>query len=96
MTPVRVTSACQRVAGAVNDLRVTAKADGTMQLATAEQLHHIEGLKRYINELYTDQGLGFVLLRKTFTFTCVCVLRALTRSPYVLRADGRALTGWVY
>eukprot|EP01046_Picozoa_sp_COSAG06_P018901 COSAG06_NODE_1329_length_9848_cov_10.776798_5_plen_384_part_00 len=71
MAPAKVTSACQRVADAVNDLRVTAKADGTAELATAEELHRIEGLKRYINELNRDQGLGFVLLRKKITFTFV-------------------------
>ena len=71
MAPAKVTSACQRVADAVNDLRVTVKADGTAELATAEELHRIEGLKRYINELNRDQGLGFVLLRKKITFTFV-------------------------
>eukprot|EP01051_Picozoa_sp_SAG22_P012373 SAG22_NODE_1280_length_4899_cov_5.374792_2_plen_376_part_00 len=71
MSAAKVTSACQRVANAVNDLRVTAKADGTAELATAEELHRIEGLKRYINELNRDQGLGFVLLRKKITFTFV-------------------------
>ena len=71
MAPAKVTSACQRVADAVNDLRVTAKADGTAELATADELHCIEGLKRYINELNKDQGLGFVLLRKKITFTFV-------------------------
>ena len=38
MAPAKVTSACQRVADAVNDLRVTVKADGTAKLATAEEL----------------------------------------------------------
>jgi hypothetical protein len=71
MAPAKVTSACQRVADAVNDLRVTAKADGTAELATADELHRIEGLKRYINELNKDQGLGFLLLRKKITFTFV-------------------------
>eukprot|EP01046_Picozoa_sp_COSAG06_P061725 COSAG06_NODE_13652_length_1235_cov_1.310739_3_plen_128_part_00 len=71
MAPAKVTSACQRVADAVNDLRVTVRADGTAELATVEQGHRIEILKRYINELNRDQGLGFVLLRKKITFTFV-------------------------
>jgi hypothetical protein len=71
LAPARVTSACQKVADAVNELRVTVKADGTAELATADELHRIEGLKRYINELNRDQGLGFVLLRKRITFTFV-------------------------
>ena len=54
--PARVTSACQRGAEAVNDLRVTAKDGEPAKLATPEQLHRIEGLKRYINELNRDQG----------------------------------------
>lgn len=56
MAPAKVTSACQRVGDAVNDLRVTPRTDGTAELATAHELHRIEGLKRYINELNRDQG----------------------------------------
>ena len=56
MAPAKVTSACQRVGDAVNDLRVTPRTDGTAELATADELHRIEGLKRYINELNRDQG----------------------------------------
>eukprot|EP01045_Picozoa_sp_COSAG04_P021105 COSAG04_NODE_2237_length_4471_cov_1.715919_2_plen_397_part_00 len=52
--PAWVTSACQRVAEAVNALRVTEGEPA--KLATPEQLHRIEGLKRYINELNRDQG----------------------------------------
>ena len=51
-----------KIASAVNDLRVNAtEADGAVTLATAEQLHQIEGLNRYINELNKNQGLGFLL-----------------------------------
>ena len=42
LAPASVTSACQRVADAVNGLRVTPNADGTAELATTEQLHRIE------------------------------------------------------
>jgi hypothetical protein len=48
MAPAKVTSACQKIADAVNSLRVTPKADGTSELATADELHRIEGLKRYL------------------------------------------------
>ena len=55
--PAKVTSACQRIASAVNDLRVTSATaagdTGTVTLATAEQGHQIEILNRYINELRT-------------------------------------------
>ena len=57
--PAKITSACQRVASAVNDLRVNAGgADGAVTLATAEQGHQIEVLNRYINELNKNQGLA--------------------------------------
>jgi hypothetical protein len=57
--PAKITSACQKIASAVNDLRVNAGgADGAVTLATSEQLHRIEGLHRYINELNKNQGLG--------------------------------------
>jgi hypothetical protein len=70
--PAKVTSACQRIASAVNDLRVNADgADGAVTLAAAEQGHQIEVLNRYINELNKNQGLGFLVLRKRITFTLV-------------------------
>lgn len=56
--PARITSACQKIATAVNDMRLHAGADGTMKLATTEQGHRIEMLKRYMNELNKEQGLG--------------------------------------
>eukprot|EP01046_Picozoa_sp_COSAG06_P031876 COSAG06_NODE_3141_length_5786_cov_31.010902_1_plen_434_part_00 len=83
-TPTRVTSACQQVASAVNDMRLTAHPDGDVTLAEPEQLHRIEGLKRYINELNRDQGLGFILLRKRVTFTLVVGLMIQTVSGMIV------------
>ena len=83
-TPARVTSACQQVASAVNDLRLTAHSDGDVTLAEPEQLHRIEGLKRYSNELNRDQGLGFILLRKRVTFTLVIGLMIQTGSATIV------------
>ena len=82
--PARVTSACQRVADAVNDLRVVAKEGEPAQLATPEQLHRIEGLKRYINELNRDQGLGVLFLRKRITYTLVMGMLIQTVSAMVV------------
>ena len=78
--PARVTSACQRVADAVNDLRVVAKEGEPAQLATPEQLHRIEGLKRYINELNRDQGLGVLFLRKRITYSTTLVMGMLIQT----------------
>ena len=82
--PARVTSACQRVADAVNDLRVVAKQGELAKLATPEQLHRIEGLKRYINELNRDQGLGILFLRKRITYTLVMGMLIQTVSAMVV------------
>ena len=82
--PARVTSACQKIASAVNDLRVKAGTDGTVTLATADQLHRIEGLIRYINELNKNQGLGFLVLRKRVTSTLVMGLLIQTVSGVIL------------
>ena len=82
--PARVTSACQRVADAVNDLRVVAKEGEPAQLATPEQLQRIEGLKRYINELNRDQGLGVLFLRKRITYTLVMGLLIQTVSAMIV------------
>ena len=83
-TPARVTSACQQVASAVNDLRLTTHSDGDVALAEPEQLHRIEGLKRCSNELNRDQGLGFILLRKRVTFTLVIGLMIQTGSATIV------------
>jgi hypothetical protein len=83
--PAKITSACQRVASAVNDLRVNAGgADGAVTLATAEQGHQIEVLNRYINELNKNQGLGFLVLRKRITFTLVMGLLIQTVSAMIV------------
>jgi hypothetical protein len=84
--PAKVTSACQKIAAAINALRLNVDADGTVLLATSEQLHRIEGLKRYINELNKDQGLGFLVLRKRITFTLVVgmLIQTLSSMPVVI------------
>ena len=85
--PAKVTSACQRIASAVNDLRLNAGgADGTVTLATSEQLHRIEGLERYINALNKNQGLGFLVLRKRITFTLVMglLIQTVSAMPVVI------------
>ena len=53
----KVTSACQRLASAVNDLRATQQPHGSVVLAKPEELLRIEGLKHYITELNNDQGM---------------------------------------
>ena len=82
--PARVTSACQRVAEAVNGLRVAAKEGEPAKLATPEQLHRIEGVKRYVNELNRDQGLGVLFLRKRITYTLVMGLMIQTVSAMIV------------
>ena len=68
--PAKITSACQKIASAVNDLRVNAGDGGTVTLATSEQLHRMGlGLNSYINELNKNQGLGFLVLRMRITST---------------------------
>lgn len=50
-----MTSASQKIGDAVNGLRMTPLADGSVILATPEQGNRIEILKRYMNELNRDQ-----------------------------------------
>ena len=69
--PAQVTTACEYVASAVNDLRVTKQPDGFALLAKPDELLRIEGLKRYINELNKDKGMGFMLMGKRITRTLV-------------------------
>eukprot|EP01051_Picozoa_sp_SAG22_P023481 SAG22_NODE_6078_length_903_cov_1.411692_1_plen_89_part_10 len=60
---ISTTSGCirresQRVGEAINDLQMLQLPDGTAQLAALSDLHMIEGLTRYINELNKAQGMG--------------------------------------
>ena len=82
--PARVTTACQKVASAVNDLRVNAVDDQPAKLATLEQGQRIEILKRYISELNRDQGLGVLILKKRITFTLVMGMLIQTVSAMVV------------
>ena len=82
--PAKITSACQKIASAVNDLRINAGDDGTVTLATSEQGHRIEILNRYINELNKNQGLGFLVARKRITFTLVMGLLIQTVSAMLV------------
>ena len=63
---------------------MVAKEGEPAQLATPEQLHRIEGLKRYINELNRDQGLGILFLRKRITYTLVMGMLIQTVSAMVV------------
>ena len=85
--PARITSACQKISSALNDLRVNAtEADGAVTLATTEQGHQIEVLNRYINELNKNQGLGFLVLRKRITSTLVMglLIQTVSAMPVVI------------
>ena len=82
--PARVTTACQKVASAVNDLRVSTVDDQPAKLATLEQGQRIEILKRYISELNRDQGLGVLILKKRITFTLVMGMLIQTVSAMVV------------
>ena len=46
-----------KVASVVNGLTVAKQFDGSAQLAKADELLRIEGLKRYIEELNNNQGI---------------------------------------
>ena len=84
LAPARVTTACQKVASAVNDLRVNAVDGQPAKLATLEQGQRIEILKRYIGELNRDQGLGVLILKKRITFTLVMGMLIQTVSAMVV------------
>ena len=68
----------------MNGLRVAAKEGEPAKLATPEQLHRIEGVKRYVNELNRDQGLGVLFLRKRITYTLVMGLMIQTVSAMIV------------
>eukprot|EP01043_Picozoa_sp_COSAG02_P042707 COSAG02_NODE_3652_length_6414_cov_10.240222_1_plen_452_part_00 len=82
--PARVTSACQRVAEAVNGLRLTTAEGQPTKLATPEEGHRIEILKRYIEELNKNQGMGVLVLKKRITFALVMGLMIQSVSAMIV------------
>ena len=69
--PAKLTSACQRVATAVNSLRFQRQPGGGITLAEGKRLLQIEGLERAIQGLNRGQGLGFCVMGKRVTRTLV-------------------------
>ena len=73
MAPAKVTTACQELGEAINDLTATEGPGGAddVKMASQEQLLRIERLHGYVKGLNRGQGMGFTLKRKRITYTYV-------------------------
>ena len=73
MAPAKVTTACQELGEAINDLTATEGPGGEddVKMASQEELLRIERLHGYVKGLNRGQGMGFTLKRKRITYTYV-------------------------
>ena len=73
MAPAKVTTACQELGEAINDLTATEGPGGAddVKMASQEELLRIERLHGYVKGLNRGQGMGFTLRRKRITYTYV-------------------------
>ena len=73
IAPAKVTTACQELGEAINDLTATEGPGGAddVKMASQEELLRIERLHGYVKGLNRGQGMGFTLKRKRITYTYV-------------------------
>lgn len=70
-TGAKITSACQELGEAINELRATGKARDDVTVATPEQTAEINNLCYYLAGKNRGQGMGLALKRKKITYTLV-------------------------
>jgi hypothetical protein len=69
----RITTACQQLSEAINELRASAGqgAEDDVQLATPEEILQINNVRYYIHGKCKGQGMGFALKGKRITYSLV-------------------------
>ena len=90
--PARVTSACDALGDAINELTETPEAsEATLHMPTKEQQHAIEHLYGYVRKLNRGKGMGFMVARKRITASFVMSMMAKAVSvmvfffPFIIR-----------
>jgi hypothetical protein len=67
----KITTACQQLSDAVNELRVSAGDGEDVKLATPEEILQINNVRYYIHGKNKGQGMGFALKGRKITYSLV-------------------------
>ena len=76
--PAKVTSACERLCDAINEMTETVqdRGEATLRMSAPNQQRDIEHLCGYVRGLNRGRGMGFVIQRKRINQTFVLSLAA--------------------
>ena len=83
-TGAKITSACQELGEAINELRATGKTRDDVTVATPDQTAEINNLRYYLAGKNRGQGIGLALKRKKITYTLVLDLALAVASAVVV------------
>ena len=85
MQPAKVTSACDDLADAINELRL-GKSHGSaaVRLPTDAEILRITHLRNYVRDLNRGRGMGFVMSNKRISYSYVLsmTMRAASAMPF--------------
>ena len=84
--PAKITSACEALADAINDLTLTKEqGETTLRMPTREQEQHIEHLRGFVRGLNRGRGMGFMIQRKriSYSFVMTMTVRALSAMVFI-------------
>eukprot|EP01046_Picozoa_sp_COSAG06_P009573 COSAG06_NODE_501_length_14953_cov_25.827858_17_plen_445_part_00 len=84
--PAKITSACEALADAINDLTLTKEqGETTLRMPTREQEQHIEHLRGFVRGLNRGSGMGFMIQRKriSHSFVMTMTVRALSAMVFI-------------
>ena len=85
MQPAKVTSACDDLADAINELRLgKSHGDATVRLPTDAEILRITHLRNYVRDLNRGRGMGFVMSNKRISYSYVLsmTMRAASAMPF--------------
>ena len=86
MVPAHITSACDALGDAINELLEATEAsdDSPLRMPTKEQEQHIQSLLGYVRGLNRGKGMGFMILNKRITTSFVVSMIAKAVSGMVV------------
>jgi hypothetical protein len=85
MQPAKITSACDALGDAINELPATkVKGEATLRVPTREQDQRTESVLRYVRGLNRGRGMGFVIQRKRISYSFVLTMAIKAASAMVL------------
>jgi len=84
MQPAKVTSACDALGDAINELAEAKEAgEATVRIPTKDQQLNAEYMLRYVRGLNRGHGMGFVIQRKRISYSFVLTMTARVLSAMV-------------